>query len=213
MPNIIASAIALGSSLIDSGLISGSIVNAQVQITNEVTNAQVWQKINFVSLHFTAPAQISDYPMVTQSDGTGKLELQALSGNLQRDMPATKVIRPVTTTIETIIDDVSTIESIIAAHQNIVVTFSIQSRGLIAKNMILTRLGLVHEPETLSATRVTMEFIRALQPQTPEAGSVGITRAASDANGSKIGIQSLTSVSNLVNDVASKVKNKISSIF
>jgi hypothetical protein len=203
MPNLLTNALGLGSSLLGSGLLGGGS-NTQKGVTfkNEATGASVWAKMNIISVEFPTEAVISEQPLTTGADGTGKKESAAVTGALKKDLPATKIIRPVRAIVVGIVEDISTLDSILSTFVNVPVTIAVSSRGVLAISMVMMKVEVTQEPEILSAMKVTIEFERSGSQISQGAAA----KAASDAPKSTSGVQSLLSTAKTALNIVNTVK-------
>ena len=189
---------------ITNWLVGSSYFNA----TNNVTGAQIWSKLGIKSVDIPQEAEPTRDPLgnIQYQDGSTYQNL------LETDVQSIKIIRPSHMTIVGICNDLSTLESIIAAQKDTLLTLTITTKSIIAENLVVVSVDFDQVPDKLSATQVTISLEQALPP----VGSVYDPAQPADQSQSAFRVQqpntAVTTITGLFSKVASKVTNVVKPI-
>ena len=175
--------------------------NTSLQIKDELTGVIKWPRLTPLSADITAAAVVSDQPFAaTPIQAVGVYENAILT-----NMQAVKILMPASLSLNALITDVSTAESIIQGWKDKESTFTITSRSIISQGMALVKVEFNQSKNNLSAVVATLSFEQTAESnlsnfnpkQAADRDTLGITTKAPE---------SLTSrVTTFYNNVTSKL--------
>lgn len=178
------------------------------QAINELTGVTLWDKIGVVRVEVPSEAEETKEPLSNiQFKTTGSyLNL------LETDIQAIKIIKPSRMRITAICGDLSTQESIVASQKDLLLTITVFTKSVISENLVITDVTFEQTPDSLSATKVTIECEQGIAPSSTQ------FNPAQPGDQSALGFRiqqpsvSSTTVAGLFSKVASKVTNVVKPI-
>ncbi|QOV06244.1 tape measure chaperone [Burkholderia phage Maja] len=184
-------------------ILSSLFGKASFSAISEITNTPVWTGIKILNVEIDASSANSDQPSGINQHS----EDIVLISLTQDDIRATKIIQPAVMKVTAICPNLSVYENVIAAFANVMQSFTISTKGVIARNMVVTEVTATQTPEMLSATQVEIVLFQGVAPKN---ASVYNPSQPSDTNTQSITIQSpdsvLTTVGNLFDTAITKIK-------
>lgn len=180
--------------------ILSSILNAsQFRVYDDRNGDQIWKSLAILSVNINSESANSQKPLsnVQFSEGETFFKLQGT------DVESSKIIRPSMIKVVGMVPDITTMEAIISAWENVFLTFTVMSRGVIADGMTITNVTVDQSAEYISADRITIEFEQVALP------SIDGFNPSQQADKSSVGLRIQTPASVL--DTAMSVYNRVTS--
>lgn len=188
-----------------ANLILASLLSTgNLKVFNEATRYQIWKSLKIISVEIGLDSSNSDEPISTAQLSESSTYIALLTEDIQ----SAKIIRPAHMRIVAMCNDISTLESILSIYADTTSTLSITSRSIITDSLALTDVEVVQLPESLSASRVTLELEQAIPP------AVNSFNPAQSQDSSTFGvrIQTPPTVADTVGTLYSKVQSFIGSV-
>lgn len=182
-------------------LIQTLIKPSNFKIYDEQYGLLVWSDIKVQKVSLTCESQTSNNPLSNEYIANSTQTKEQLS----EDLLSTKVLQPVSMTIDAFVESISTSLAIAYAFQVPQKTFKLVSKGITAQGMSLTQVAIDQSPEMLSAIKLSLTFEQA------EKTSTTGFNPQSSSNDSTYGITVQPSTS--VADTVQSVYNKASSLW
>lgn len=127
---------------------------SSLKVVDEQTLVTKWPSIAVISVDILSSAVATDIPLAATSLQVVSVYEEGIISNMQ----AAKVLMPAAMTVNAVISDQSTMDSVIAGWRNTESTYTITSRSIIAKAMALTTVEIGQTNENLSGVTVTLTF-------------------------------------------------------
>ncbi len=179
-----------------ANLISSFFANTPAAFVDDLTNRPCWIKIKTVDAEILSENEVTSNPMVSNG---------ATISEISKDLIAMKVIAPARVTLTVTAIDTSAISSILSTFENVNSTITVTLRGITAKNLVLSSIELLQEPERLSNTKLVLNLEQAALPKNikyaPEQGA--------DSSSYNLGIKKLSSAAAQIGELSTKIKGFI----
>lgn len=145
-----------------NSIMSQLVSAANFRIYDEEYGIAVWTDLKVESVSITADAHTAQNPMSNVYAASDTQDSTAL----ENDLKATKVIQPISVTVNCKIQSISTTSAIGQAFSSQTKTYRVVAKGLTAQGMALTGVQIDQSPEALSAISCELTFEQAEIPST-----------------------------------------------
>lgn len=174
---------------------------SSLKIIDEQYGISVWSDLKVKRFAITSDAATANNPLSDIYLATSNQTQDAL----EADLMTTKVVQPVSASIDLFAESISTAMAIAVAFQVPTKTFRLVAKGVLAQGMAITKVDIDQDNEMLSAIKVTLNFEQAEIPSTDG------FNPASDSNSDTYGMK--VEPSNSLAATVQSVYNKVSTLW
>lgn len=127
---------------------------------NEVTNRACWVGLKVKDAAIDSSASTTSNPIHTESDA----EDSTVSDLRAEDISTIKIFNPSRIHLTAFADNLSDVDEVISTFMDQTITLTISTKGIMAKNMVVSSVDIIQSQDGISMTALSIELEQALPP-------------------------------------------------